>query len=63
MDDIGSELDKKHRTQICNWLINSESQIIATGIEHLSLKDNWQDMKAKEFHVEHGVFTNQEYIG
>ena len=63
VDDIGSELDKKHRRQICSWLLHSESQIIATGIEHLSLKDNWQDMKAREFHVEHGVFTNQEYIG
>ncbi|MFT7548313.1 MAG: DNA replication and repair protein RecF, partial [Candidatus Azotimanducaceae bacterium] len=63
VDDIGSELDEKHRNRICGWLVDSESQVIATGIESLSLRENWRNVKGREFHVEHGVFTNQENIG
>jgi DNA replication and repair protein RecF len=60
VDDIASELDKDHRERFCKWLWLSESQIFATGIESESLRASWQDMKGKEFHVKHGVFTNQE---
>jgi DNA replication and repair protein RecF len=62
VDDIAAELDATHREKVCSALLESECQVIATGIELDQLLNCWGGATTKLFHVEHGdirVMENQ----
>lgn len=55
VDDLGSELDERHRHRFSNHLISTGNQIFATGIDQDSLAAPWKGQELKLFHVEQGV--------
>ncbi len=54
VDDMAAELDDRHRRRICDHLVSTGRQIVATGIEQDSLVASWRTGEQKLFHVEHG---------
>lgn len=60
VDDLVSELDEAHRRRICQFLMQREGQVLATGLDREVLKACWNKASAKVFHVERGHFTEEE---
>jgi DNA replication and repair protein RecF len=56
VDDLSSELDGKHRQRVCDYLAESDSQVLVTAIDRGQFGDIWGDVGASVFHVEHGHF-------
>ncbi len=55
VDDLTSELDSDSRERICNYLVNSGSQVLATGVDGKDLSACWGGIEKTMFHVEHGL--------
>lgn len=62
VDDMNAELDEQHRDRICRYLKSTGNQIVATGIEQLSLVASWKAQEQKLFHVEHGSLKHEEKL-
>lgn len=60
IDDMASELDIAHRTNICRRLERSGSQIFVTCLDAAQITKSWRGSPGKEFHVKHGRFTVKE---
>ncbi|MDZ7686763.1 MAG: DNA replication/repair protein RecF [Gammaproteobacteria bacterium] len=61
VDDLASELDRRHRQRVCDLLDEGGNQVLVTGIERDQLELGWNAPKL--FHVEHGQFHEQENDG
>ncbi len=60
VDDLGSELDKRHHERFCTYLMSTGEQILATGIEQDRLVEFWGAKDIKLFHVERGSVEQEE---
>ncbi|SDT12904.1 DNA replication and repair protein RecF [Halopseudomonas xinjiangensis] len=61
VDDLPSELDKKHREALCQLLSSLECQIFITCVEASQLHGSWDgDTPLAMFHVEHGHIMQTE---
>ena len=60
VDDLASELDVHHRVKICELLLESKGQVLATAIDGESLRACWGRASRKVFHVEQGTFAKEE---
>jgi DNA replication and repair protein RecF len=54
VDDLESEMDRKHRERVCGYLLSTGNQVLATGIEQDRLLKSWGQKDITLFHVEHG---------
>jgi len=60
VDDLGAELDRQHRHQLCQQLAAVQQQLFITVIEPEELDPAWlQQDQIRMFHVEHGTITAQ----
>ena len=56
LDDLGSELDRRHQRLLVEWLASTGAQVFITGTEiPVALAD--LGLPATVFHVEHGMFV------
>jgi DNA replication and repair protein RecF len=60
VDDLCAELDAESRISVCQELVKSGGQVIATGIDLKQLLASWVGTDTKVFHVEHGTFSETE---
>ena len=58
IDDLPSELDKRHINLMCELLEGMDAQAFITCIEQQQLSTSWQRHQPKMFHVEHGRIEN-----
>lgn len=61
VDDLASELDRRHRQRVSELLDERGNQVLVTGIERDHLELGWNAPKL--FHVEQGRFHEQENDG
>ena len=60
VDDLCAELDLASRKRVCDEIIKSGGQVVATGIDLKQLVESWVGIDTKVFHVEHGKFSETE---
>ncbi|MDC9719195.1 MAG: DNA replication/repair protein RecF [Gammaproteobacteria bacterium] len=55
VDDLAAELDWPHRKEICQQLVNLDTQVFVTSVGPDELTDCWpQEVEVSMFHVKHG---------
>jgi DNA replication and repair protein RecF len=61
VDDLASELDEKHRTRVCQFLLGTGQQVLLTGVEVEPLLSACDNQYGRLFHVKQGRVEVQEY--
>ena len=61
VDDLASELDEKHRTKVCQLLLETGQQVLLTGVEVKPLLAACDNQYGRLFHVKQGRVEVQEY--
>ena len=61
VDDLASELDEKHRSRVCQFLLETGQQVLLTGVERKPLLAACNNQYGRLFHVKQGHVEVQEY--
>ena len=60
VDDLAAELDWSHRREICQQLVNLDTQVFVTSVGPNELTDCWpEEAKVKMFHVKQGQVSQE----
>jgi DNA replication and repair protein RecF len=54
LDDLASELDRRHQRRVLDWLLGTGAQLFVTGTEPPAALDGLVPSACARFHVEHG---------
>ncbi len=60
VDDIASEFDLEHRRRVCRYLMETNAQMILTGVDREALMAACDGVFDAMFHVKHGDLEVQE---
>ncbi|MDA0977286.1 MAG: DNA replication/repair protein RecF [Proteobacteria bacterium] len=60
VDDLASEFDQTHRQRVCRYLINTDAQVLMTGVDREVLEKACEGSYDRMFHVKHGTVSNFE---
>ena len=61
VDDLASELDEKHRSRVCRFLLETGEQVLLTGVELKPLLAACNNQYGRLFHVKQGRLEVREY--